>query len=211
MPFSAGSSATALIGGMIYVAGGVVGSTAGSTAGTGTTNLAARYNPATNTWTMIASMPQGRNHAAAATDGQKMYVFGGRTGNNNTSNGYNTVQIYDPLTNTWESSASSGSDIAPLPIGRGGMGKAVYLNGEFYIMGGETKDGPSANEYHTYDRVDIYNPLTNSWRLGTPMPTARHGIFPLLHGGRIYVAGGGPRSMQIGYNDSNILEIYNPF
>jgi hypothetical protein len=41
------------------------------------------------------------------------------------------------------------------------------------------------------------------------MPTARHGIFPLLQDGRIYVAGGGPRSMQVGYNESNILEILN--
>jgi hypothetical protein len=55
--------------------------------------------------------------------------------------------------------------------------------------------------------VDIYNPLTNTWRLGPPMPTARHGIFPLYYAGRIYVAGGGIHS---GGSQSTVLEIYTP-
>jgi hypothetical protein len=39
------------------------------------------------------------------------------------------------------------------------------------------------------------------------MPTARHGIFPLLHGWRIFVAGGGTSA---GHSGSNLLEIYIP-
>jgi N-acetylneuraminic acid mutarotase len=203
MPFAAGSSASALIGGQIYVAGGIVGSA--------TTNRLARYNPASNTWTELAPMPQGRNHAAAATDGSKLYLFGGRGpgsgDDNNVANGFTTVQIYDPATNTWRSSLDSGSTLAPLPQARGGMGRAVYHNGEFYIFGGETVDGAGATANDVYQRVDIYNPATNTWRFGRSMPTARHGIFPLLIGGRIYVAGGGT---QAGWSQSALLEIYNP-
>jgi N-acetylneuraminic acid mutarotase len=149
-------------------------------------------------------MPAGRNHAASATDGTKFYIFGGRTGGNTVSNGFNDVQIYDPATNTWAWSGSAGSTIAPLPQARGGTGKAVFYNGEFYVMGGETSTGAGATSKNVYNRVDIYNPTTNSWRLGTPMPTARHGIFPLLSGNKIYVAGGG---IQSGNSQSNILEI----
>jgi hypothetical protein len=53
--------------------------------------------------------------------------------------------------------------------------------------------------------VDIYNVVSNTWRLGTPMPTARHGIYPALRGNRIYVAGGGVHS---GLSYSSLVEIY---
>jgi N-acetylneuraminic acid mutarotase len=197
MPFAAGSSASAVIGGQVYVAGGIVG--------TSTTSQAARYNPATNTWSPIASMPQARNHAASATDGTKLYVFGGRgpgSGDANVvANGFDTVEVYDPVTNTWASSLDPGSTIPPLPQARGGMGKAVFFDGEFYVMGGETLTGAGATSNGVYDRVDIYSPATQTWRIGAPMPTALHGIFPLLAtttqgGTRIYVAGGGPHSGQ---------------
>src|SRR5262249_22897574 len=96
--------------------------------------------------------------------------------------------------------------IAPLPQARGGMGKAVFYNGEFYVLGGETLNGSGATPQDVYNRVDIYNPATNVWRLAPIMPTARHGIFPLLHAGRIYVAGGGVHS---GGSSSTVLEAYN--
>jgi N-acetylneuraminic acid mutarotase len=203
MPFAAWSSSSAVINGQVYVAGGVVGAS--------TTNRFARYSPASNTWTMLPTMPQGRNHAASATDGRRLFIFGGRgpgSGDDGSlANGFDTVQIFDPATNTWTSSATAGSTIAPLPQARGGMGKAVYVNGEFYVIGGETLDGPGATPMRVYDRVDIYDPLTNTWRLGTPLPTARHGIFPLERAQRIYIAGG---DVQAGSAPSSVLEIYNP-
>ncbi|MDP9175904.1 MAG: carbohydrate-binding protein [Planctomycetota bacterium] len=199
MPFATGSCSTALINGLVYCAGGIVNHA--------TTSQAAVYNPATNTWASIAPMPQAVNHAASSTDGKKLYVFGGRAGDNTPSNGFNYVQIYDPTTNTWTSSANSGSTIAPLPQARGGMGKSVYYNGEFYIFGGETATGLGATPNNVYNLVNIYNPLTNTWRAGAPMPTPRHGIFPLLYDGRIFVPGGGAQS---GFSLSTIFEIYNP-
>ena len=85
------------------------------------------------------------------------------------------------------------------------MGKAVYYNGDFYVMGGETANGAGATANGVYNRVDIYNVASNTWRLGTPMPTARHGIFPVLYGNRIYVADGGIiNSVSI----TSLLEIY---
>lgn len=204
MPFATGSASSALINGEIYVCGGIVN-------GATVTDLA-RYNPATDTWTAgLAPMPQGRNHAASATDGAKFYVFGGRgpgSGDGNVvANGFDTVQIYDPATDTWQSSLDPGSTLAPLPQARGGMGKAVYFNGEFYVIGGETQDGAGAVAGNVYNRVDIYDPVTNTWRLGAPMPTARHGIFPVLYNGQIHVAGGGTNA---GFSSSAVYESYTP-
>lgn len=201
MPFAAGSSSSALIGGRIYLAGGIIGSV--------TTNRTARYDPATNTWTEMAAMPLGRNHAASTTDGSLLFVAGGRgpgSGDGNTvANGFNTLQVYDPASNTWRSSTTAGSGLAALPQARGGMGKAVFFGGELYVMGGETQNGAGATNRNVYSRVDIYNPATNTWRLGTPMLTARHGIFPVLTGNRITVAGGG---VQAGFSASSAVETY---
>lgn len=203
MPYDGGSVASAVIGGKIYVAGGIVGSTASNGAGTGTTTQAAVYDPGTNKWSSIASMPRGANHAAAATDGQRLWVFGGRDGKNVVGNGFNTVQVYNPATNTWISSDTSTS-VKPLPMARGGTGKAVFVNGEFYVLGGETLTGAGATSNNVYNRVDIYNPSTNMWRLGPTMTTARHGIFPVHHAGRIYVAAGG---VKAAYSHSNVNEV----
>jgi N-acetylneuraminic acid mutarotase len=198
-PYAAGSVATALIGGKVYMAGGIVGST--------TVGTAAVYDPATDTWASIASMPAGRNHAAASTDGQKLYIFGGRIGGNVPSVGFNDVQIYNPVSNTWQWSGQTGSTIPPLPQPRGGMGKAAFYGNEFYVMGGETTNaGTGQVAGNVYKRVDVYNPVSQTWRLETPMPTARHGIFPVVGDGKILVAGGGVHS---GYSSSNVFEIFS--
>ncbi len=198
-PYAAGSVSTALIGGKVYMAGGIVGNT--------TVATAAVYNPITDTWESIAPMPAGRNHTAAGTEGQKFYIFGGRTGGNVVSTGYQSVQIYDPVLNTWRWSGQAGSDIPPLPQRRGGMGKAAFYKNEFYVMGGETtSSGTGQVAGNVYNRVDVYNPVAKTWRLETPMPTARHGIFPVVGNGQIFVAGGG---VQAAHSSSNVFEVFS--
>ena len=51
------------------------------------------YNPANGVWTFVASMPFGVNHAAYATDGRHMYIFGGRRGGNDVSDGFDHIQV----------------------------------------------------------------------------------------------------------------------
>jgi N-acetylneuraminic acid mutarotase len=135
-------------------------------------------------------MPRPRHHAAAGTDGRRLYVFGGLgPGSSETvANGFADVQIYDPTTDAWTVSDGGASAPRPLPLARSGMGKAIYLHGVFYVLGGETL---SASGGQVYDRVDIYDPVENQWRAGLPMPAPRHGISAVLQGDRIYMAGGG--------------------
>jgi N-acetylneuraminic acid mutarotase len=201
MPFAGASSASAVIGDKIYVAGGIVGRA--------TTAQSAAYDPARDAWAPIASMPAARNHAASATDGRRLFVFGGRgpgSGDSNVvANGFADLQVYDPAADSWQWSARSG--LAPVPQARGGMGKAVYVNGEFLVLGGETRDGKGAGPQGVYGRVDIYDPRSNRWRVGRDMPVPRHGIFPLLVAGRVYVAGGGERA---GWGRSTVLDVYAP-
>ena len=203
LPWSGGSVATAAIDGLIYACGGIVGST--------TKDFNAVYDPVADTWTSLTPMPfqQGRNHAAAGTDGQRFWIFGGRgigSGPGNwVANGFGDVQIYDPVTDTWETSLDPGSTLAPMPIGRGGTGRAVFYQGEFYVMGGETLSGPGAAPGNVYSRVDVYDPATNTWRLEAELPTARHGIYPVVDRGRIFVPGGGTNA---GFSSSAAFEIF---
>ncbi|MDQ8173247.1 MAG: kelch repeat-containing protein [Gemmatimonadota bacterium] len=203
MPFAAGSSASAVIGGRVYVAGGIVGER--------TTAEAAVFDTVAKTWRLVTPMPRARNHAASGTDGSRLYVFGGRGPGSGDANvvadGFDDVQIYDPTTDRWTVSDGSRGAPLPLPQKRGGMGKAVFLNGEFWVIGGETVSGSGATPLGTYARIDIFNPRTNRWRVGPPLQHPRHGICPLVDQGRILVAGGGMRS---GFGRSNVFEVIWP-
>jgi N-acetylneuraminic acid mutarotase len=203
MPFAAGASASALIDSVIYVAGGIEKNQ--------TVRRTAALDLRTMTWKERAPMPLARNHAASGTDGHRFFVFGGRgpgSGDRNeVANGFSDVQVYDPRNDVWIVSDGRADSPKPLPQARGGMGKAVWLGGEFWVMGGETLDGTGATSNGTYARVDRYDPIRNRWTEGPSLPTARHGIFPIAYEGRLFVAGGGVRA---GYGASNVFEVIWP-
>ncbi len=200
MPFAAGSSASAVIGSRVYVGGGIVDGR--------TTSRMAELDLSTMTWRERSPMPRPRNHAAAGTDGSRLYLFGGRgpgSGDDNVvANGYNDVQIYDPASDRWTVSDGRAGSPAPLPQARGGTGKAVFVNGEFWVIGGETVSGAGATPNGVYARVDIYDPKQNRWREGPTLTTARHGAFPVLHEGRLLLAGGG---VTAGHSATSIVEV----
>lgn len=204
-----GSGVSATINGIIYFCGGILGGSTITTCG--------RLDPVALKWTLVASMPLGRNHAAGGTDGSKLYVFGGRTGGNSVGNGFADVQIYNPATNTWASSSNPADGIPAMPIPRGGTGHAAFVphRREVYIMGGETQNGVNATTNHVFARIDAFHVDTKTWRtLSLEMPTPRHGIYPLAIPPRgnlesqtavrsILVAGGGT---QAGFSVSAVVE-----
>ncbi len=157
-----------------------------------------RYNPQTDTWdTSMPSMPEGVNHAASGTDGERFFIFGGRKGGNVVGPGFDYTQIYDPATGTWRSSTTDPT-LPPLPVGRGGTGKALYADGVFMVFGGET-DQPASSPIEglasgwVFERIDLFLVDSEEWVLSQQvLQTPRHGIFPvLLDDGTIIIAGGG--------------------
>ena len=88
-----------------------------------------KFNPATNTWTPLAPVPDLNNGMASgvyAPNVNKLFVFGGSAFNTGTV--VNTTRIYDIATNTW----STG---APMPDVRAFMASG-YFNGKIYLVGG---------------------------------------------------------------------------
>lgn len=150
-----------------------------------------KYNPTTDTWSPIAPLPDNRKLLSLVAVGDSLYALGGQSSAVSTEI-ENNNWVYNPDLNQWESRA-------PLPGARAG-GAAVGVAGEVYLVGG-------FNEFAIPQTpVFIYNPTSNSWRLGAGIITPRNRLAAGVIGTRIYVAGG--RSNDPG-TEFDRLEIYD--
>ena len=181
MPRGRGAGGVAVHGGKIYYAGGLNNSVA--------VPWFDVYDPAANTWTQLPDMPTARDHFHAAVNG-KFYAIGGR---NVQIDAMTTVnQAFDFATGTWT------SGLAPLPTARGGFAAAA-LGDEVLIIGGEGNG-------QTFQAVEAYNTVTNTWRKLADMPTPRHGIQAAVCNGGVYIAAGG--LTQGGGSPTDVHEVF---
>jgi len=148
------------------------------------------YDPATNTWTTKANLPNSRDAFGITEVDGKIYVIGG-TG---TASIATMVHEYDPTTNAWSQKAN-------MPTPRYYV-KAVAVNGKIYALGGNlTTTGTPKTA-----TVEEYDPTTNTWISKTNMPTLR-GYFSISQvNGKIYVFGG----QDVNGTQLNIVEEYDP-
>jgi len=122
--------------GLIYAVGGYNGSAL---------SVVEAYNPSTDTWTEKTAMPSPKvEFGLVLGPDNKIYVIGGGTsyGNNNPPF-FNTVEIYDPETDTWTIPGWSESS---MPTARKELGAAVGNNGRIYAIGGANGAYISTNE-----------------------------------------------------------------
>src|SRR5437773_3050353 len=156
-----------------------------------------RYDPVTDAWTTLASMPTARAGAVAAVVDNNLFVIGGRLSAAGPCNGgpyLATVEKYDTDTDTW-------STVAPLPSPRSDLA-AVAHGGKIFVFGGctGTASAPSVT-----NEVDMYDPQTNTWATGlTPMPTARASLVAGHSGDQVYAIGG-----TDGASAKNVNEVYD--
>ena len=131
------------------------------------------YNVKNNSWKSIVPLPQGLNHAAAASYDGKIYVVGGSISSEWIPS--NQLFIYDPVKNQW----TEGN---PMPTPRGAL-NALFVNGTLYAIGGRDNAGVS-------NINEAYDPLTNKWISKPSMPTGRHHAASATVDNKIYVTGG---------------------
>ena len=115
-----------------------------------------------------------------------------------------TVQRYDPVTDTWT------TNLTPMPSKRGLGASAITTDWwKIWTIGGQGVD-LSNNDYSDY--VEYYDTVTNTWtrdelRGGTisVLPTPRKALTATAYNYDIFIVGGKDTSG----NHSNVLEIYN--
>ncbi len=86
------------------------------------------YQPTTNSWRQVTSLPTPRIRVAAATDSRgRIFTMGGLAGDAHTL--YATVQVYRPHTRTW-------AKAAPLPSARMAALATATPDGRVWLLGG---------------------------------------------------------------------------
>lgn len=130
-------------------------------------NTVSRYNPASDTWYLESSMPTARHSLSSAVIDGWIYAVGGHVANSRSENERWNGDPCEP----WQSKAPVYARSSP--------GVAAY-NGELYVFGG--------NHYGTgLSRFDIYNPTTDTWRIGGDIPVAGTPHRALTFDDKIYV------------------------
>jgi N-acetylneuraminic acid mutarotase len=130
-----------------------------------------------DSWMSKKALPTPRTDLRVAVVNGKIYAIGGMPD-------YATNEEYDPTTDTWTTKT-------PVPTGRYRFGIAVFDN-KIYCFGGQFNkaiDNPYAGANFT-DKVEVYDPATDSWQTKKPMPTIRSQFETGIINGKIYLVGG---------------------
>lgn len=138
------------------------------------------YNPTTDSWSYIATMPTERNGATAVTavDG-RIYVFGGSIDPVFPASLQTTVQVYNPTTSPWATTAPS------MPAARRLLGGALGSDGRIYLASG-IPDSSSVTA-----AVWAFAPSTGLYVSVAPMNHARGSIsLVTVRDGRLLAIGG---------------------
>lgn len=162
------------------------------------------YDVDADRWSFLPGMPSFREHHAVGVLGGRIHAVGGRwpdpldpdatfmIGQVNTG----VHEVFDPGSKQWATRA-------PLPTPRG-AGYGAVLDGLLYVAGGEVLDSP---DRLTYGEMEAFDPTTNAWLHAPPLPTPRHGLSLVAHGGRLYAIAGGPKAA---WDQTDVVEAFTP-
>ena len=183
MPTARGYLGAALLNGTVYALGGTQDGFASLN-----TVEAVNASAAGSSWRSVAPLQTARSDFAAVSLNGKVYAIGGTTAVSTstfTVTSTPTVEVYDPVSNTW-------SYAAPLPFSLQST-KAVVVGGKIYVF--------------AFGATLVYDAGANTWTTLTAMPTGRNS-FALAtdpSSGWIYAIGG-----TNGGTDFATVEAYMP-
>ena len=143
------------------------------------------YDPETDTWERKGEMPTARaGVSTVVVDGKIYAIGGGQTKKFQRGLGWvyggkllPTIEMYDPVTDTWTQKAD-------MPVPRGGS--TCVVDGKIYIVGGSAANKKQGR----VDNVDVYDPATDTWAAVKSMNHARGVPAVSVVDGKIYVMGG---------------------
>jgi hypothetical protein len=148
-----------------------------------TVDLNEVYDPENDSWTTKAPIPYPVVSYASAVADDKIYVIGGQDEYDDRIN-LDLVQIYDPATDTWNFGSTMPEVVWQAAAG---TTSGELAPKRIYLIGGlpETSIiGTNLNQ--------VYNPETDSWTVGKPMPTSRFRLHVVVVNDKLYAMCGTP-------------------
>lgn len=136
-----------------------------------------RYDPETDCWEYIASLPENRTQHAGATHGSQLYICGGLERQRVLS----TLWRYDPKVEAWEQLPDMLCPRADHVM--------LVVNSQLYVCGGWCEETVAENR-HLVETIDAFNPVTMQWNVVTSIPTPKYHAGIVAVETKIYIIGG---------------------
>ncbi|MEM8993571.1 MAG: hypothetical protein AAGF23_02140 [Acidobacteriota bacterium] len=175
-------SGTAVLGGAVYVIGGL---THGG--GPPTTDTVERWRPGDPSWSFAPPLLEPIDHPAVAVHAGEIWTIGGER----QLEPRDVVQIFDPTVGEWRYGP-------PLPTPRA-AGAAATLDGRLYYLGGVDFDRRATAAVFVLDRESA------EWKPAPSMTLARDHLSAVVLGDGIYVSGG-----RRGFTSLDLHERFDP-
>ncbi len=142
------------------------------------------YDPISDTWAKRAKMPTKRDGVRAAVIRDIIYAIGGagwpQIGAGGPSLG--TIEAYEPRINRWTKKPD-------MPNLRAGF-SIVVIGDKIYLIGGFDVQVGGIGRGQQLTSIEVYEPVTEKWRLIPTTPTVEHPFGVVAVNGKIYVFGG---------------------
>lgn len=194
MPTQRSGFGTCIVNGKIYAIGGEV-------EGFGNLSLSTveMYDPKTDTWERKADMPTARTGVSVSVVDGKIYAIGGTELKRFEIDVFDkiknewrkvrvwdakelpTVEMYDPVTDTWIQRAD-------MPTPR--MAPTCVVDGKIYAIGGSATINFKEGKPTRLKTVEVYDPVTDTWAKARNMNHVRAGAAVSVMDGKIYAMGG---------------------
>lgn len=152
-------------------------------------NTLYRFNPATDTWETLASMPEPRGAGGVCVSNDTIWYVGGINQQKAISN---ALFGYSIKHNQWFTAPSMEHPRDHL--------RAESVNGKIYAISGR-KDDLRFN----LSFVEEYNPAEKKWTRMADIPTPRGGFGSSVYKNRIYTYGG-----ENVWSCFDVMEVFNP-
>jgi len=150
------------------------------------------YDPKSNTWATLTSMPTPRQGFAIAACNGKIYCIGGygyNEGGGSLASLSVVNEVYDIVADSWSTKAS-------LPVSKGGL-HAQVVDGKIFVL------------VEVDSTLFMYDPVTDLWTKKTNIPYSGSHLVSALADGKIIVTGKFYNSDSVMSYDQKVL-IYTP-
>jgi N-acetylneuraminic acid mutarotase len=161
----------------------------------GNSPSAERYDPASNTWTLVADSGQARYFATGTLlPNGKVLIAGGKNPDIVPFPALNSAKLYNPASNTWSSAAN-------LTTARHTATATLLANGKVLVTGGQADFGTAFND------AEMYDPVADTWSPAGNFTTGRfESTATLLPNGKVLLASGS----NSGNQGVTAADLYDP-